>query len=533
MRHDVLAPLRHTLLLGLGLGCAVRAPPEATIDGPPPVRPAEPVPPWTRPPDAVPPSSGYIRDDDGTVHRASGQTCSADNPRAACGEAGQHSACTQDSDCSDGPHAKCVQDSGQIGPFCRCDYACTDDSECGPGQLCVCAEALGGDRHSQCVTALCNADTACSDGTCGLSVYHNGCFEALTLACRSPNDTCRRDADCTDQSVCAYNPDATRWECQGMTCAIGRPLVVDGAMRTAAAVPRRDWLAGGRPSRGHTIAHAYNFSRRRRPTAATTRNLARLVANLPAVPASAAAQLAAHWTAIASLEHASVASFARFSLDLLARAAPPELLAAAAQATGDEVAHAQLAWTLASAFAGHAVGPGPLATADVGPHRDLASFVTALVREGCVGETLGAAEAELTATLADPHLAPHLAQVAADETRHATLAWQTLAWLLRTHGAPVAAAARAAVEDCHRELTSIDPNNLPVVARETTAWGLVPAAQIHNHRLHTLHTVIRPVLAVVMDAHANARASHSSVASTMPQSVDPTSGSSKAACRLS
>jgi hypothetical protein len=49
------------------------------------------------------------------------------------------------------------------------------------------------------------------------------------------------------------------------------------------------------------------------------------------------------------MEHASVAAFARFTLDLLALGAPADLVQSAQQALGDEIAHAELCFGLAGA----------------------------------------------------------------------------------------------------------------------------------------------------------------------------------------
>jgi hypothetical protein len=69
--------------------------------------------------------------------------------------------------------------------------------------------------------------------------------------------------------------------------------------------------------------------------------------------------LAAAWTEAALFEHASVASFSRVSLELLAAGAPSELVELAHRAALDEVHHAQLCFTLASAYAGEDTAPGP------------------------------------------------------------------------------------------------------------------------------------------------------------------------------
>lgn len=131
------------------------------------------------------------------------------------------------------------------------------------------------------------------------------------------------------------------------------------------------------------------------------------------------------------MEHASVASFARFTLQLLALGAPPELLLATQRAAADEVRHATLAWGLASAYAGAELGPGPLDLIGAAPALDPAGILRALIEEACVGEVVGAAEAsEAASGCEDTVVREVLETVAADEARHAALAWRALRWLL-------------------------------------------------------------------------------------------------------
>jgi photosystem II stability/assembly factor-like uncharacterized protein len=193
----------------------------------------------------------------------------------------------------------------------------------------------------------------------------------------------------------------------------GRPFVVDDEARTAAACERDDWCDA---------------------------------VQVAALPAATRARLAAAWTRDGLYEHASVASFARFVLQLLAASAPPELVLAGQAALADEVRHARACFGLASAYAGAPVGPGPLAIdgALAGP-ADLAALAGATAVEGCVNETIAALVATTAAGLAtDPAVRSRLATIAADERRHAALAWRTVAWALARGGAEVrAAVARA------------------------------------------------------------------------------------------
>lgn len=179
----------------------------------------------------------------------------------------------------------------------------------------------------------------------------------------------------------------------------GRPFAVDAEDRVAAPTRREDWA--------ERIA----------------------VDELPAEPR---ARLAAAWTRDGLREHASIAAFARTLLQLLAVGAPPGLIHATRAALADEVDHARRCFGLAAAYAGEAVGPGPLVIdgALAGP-RDLAALAAATVREGCIGETIAAVIVSTAAALArDPAVRANLEVIAADERRHAALAWRTVAWAL-------------------------------------------------------------------------------------------------------
>ena len=160
------------------------------------------------------------------------------------------------------------------------------------------------------------------------------------------------------------------------------------------------------------------------------------------------ARLAAYWTRIGLCEHASVASFARFILQLMAVAAPAELVAGAQQALADEIEHARLCFALASMYQGTGVGPGPLPLAGGLGALDLDAVLAAVIREACVGETLSALEArEAAARAEDPALRRILARIAADEQRHAELGWRFVQWALGRASADQRARAEAVFSD--------------------------------------------------------------------------------------
>ena len=188
----------------------------------------------------------------------------------------------------------------------------------------------------------------------------------------------------------------------------GRPFYVDGTARIAPVVDRDGWSEA-------LLVDTHDLSPEAREA------------------------LAEAWALDGAYEHASIASFARFVLDLMAVAAPASLIARAQAALGDEVRHAQACFDLATTYAGRPRGPGTFALdrAFAGEH-DLISLGLSTFVEGCVNETIAAVEAEVAHSLAEIPLVRHtLAQIAADETRHAALAWDTLDWCLSVAGEPL------------------------------------------------------------------------------------------------
>jgi hypothetical protein len=171
---------------------------------------------------------------------------------------------------------------------------------------------------------------------------------------------------------------------------------------------------------------------------------------MAALSRSVRSRLAQRWTEAAQMEHASIAAFSRFVLQLLALGAPPELVADAQRAMQDETRHAQLAFGLASAYAGADIGPGPLATGACLDAMDLRSIIATTFAEGCIGETVATLEAsEALEHLQDrdPAVAAVLETVATDEARHAELAWRSVAWMVTAFGQ----VARDALEEAVQE----------------------------------------------------------------------------------
>jgi tetratricopeptide (TPR) repeat protein len=152
-------------------------------------------------------------------------------------------------------------------------------------------------------------------------------------------------------------------------------------------------------------------------------------ANLSQTANTAAAQA---WLEAGRGEHASVASFARFVLQLMGLGAPPNLVRDAIQAMADEVDHACDSFGIASQLTGKPFSPGVLDVSDIiSDLGDSRSILRDAIVEGCVAETISARQAVVAHERSqDPSVRTALAQIAEEETKHAELAWRFVEWLI-------------------------------------------------------------------------------------------------------
>jgi hypothetical protein len=258
--------------------------------------------------------------------------------------------------------------------------SCSSDAECGPGVLCIASMEVAFSRDSPCVVST---------------------IERNYFACQRPEDECGADAQCAEPLRCQVSGDRRRCAVvAGSGCPQpGRPFLVDAEVRTASVCANDGWCG----------------------------------TSLGPVPLDAAtrAALARHWCEAARLEHASIAAFARFTLQLLELGAPYALVLESQRALLDETEHARLCFELASRYSGEALGPGPLPMEGALESQSLAEILRLVFHEGCIGETSAALQAsEALAFATDADVRRALVRVAEDERRHAELAWRFVAWAL-------------------------------------------------------------------------------------------------------
>jgi hypothetical protein len=376
--------------------------------------------------------------------------------------------CTTDADCTAKPNGFCTGPSFEAGPGCFCQFGCVSDADCAAGSICVCGSVIG-----VCVPSTCTSDAACGGAGCVSYAVDPACG-GRAFACQTHNEECVSDADCGQNQQCSY--DGGHFVCADINCVIGRPFLVAGSARTAPAAPRRDWMAG------ITLPDVSDLSAEER------------------------AELGERWTAIARMEHASIAAFARFVLQLMSMGAPPELIERAQAAMADETEHAKMCFALASAYRGRDVGPGRLAIEGSLDESDPRRIVAMVIREGCIGETVAAAEAaEGLRHAKDPAVREVLAKVARDETSHAELAWRALGWALAAGDKDLREAVAAELEAAIKEPLVSASNGAGVMREEELlAHGLVGESLRSELRRLCLARIIRPAARALLEHRGNA-----------------------------
>ena len=419
---------------------------------------------------------GWAQCGAGLVHRVEPGACAL--PPGSCNEGTEDSGdsggsgsssdggalgCASDADCTDAPHGRC-----NYGFFeCECQYGCESDADCAADQACYCQGS-----YSACIPADCHSDADCEAGqACRLDNSDPSCGpSAGRLTCTTLADSCGNGAGCETGEICIkLDEDACGFRCADdpFGCAdAGRPFVVDGTARVAPCVEGESWHA---------------------PTPVDRDAIA-------ALPGKVRRTIAQTWTSSALAEHASIASFSRFILDLLAVAAPPALVRDAHRALADEVEHAAVGLAIASAYAGRPIDPGQLAIAHATDGRhELVGVAIAAIAEGCVGETLAAAEVAEAARWAGPELAPTLAKIAEDELRHAALAWRFVRWALQRadpgQRRRIEAALLAAIDDERASLRPVAPDPHAAALRR---HGVLPLADRIATRTAALREVVLP-----------------------------------------
>lgn len=459
--------------------------------------------------------TGYVQCGEGFTHRTKQVSCPSKLPRAgsqippgvsggtggagsggvaatggaASGGVSTAFACTQDADCKEKPNGYCRYIPGYpfilpVPPRTECAYGCVADADCGAGSICECGPDFG-----SCVPATCRTDADCAEGSlCAGGDYgkRDACTGQIhdhSYACQVRGDQCFTNDQCgayrsggvTLVTYCEKS-ETNRTCVTKSGAACGRPFCVDNVHRQASPTESSSWL--GSPV---------------------------FVGSLDELAAGVRREIAAHYTEIALMEHASVAAFARFSLHLMSMGAPGWLLSETQRAMGDEIEHAKACFALASRYAGTNVGPSQLRLDGAFAGASMLEIVVTAVKEACFGETVAAIEAAEAASVATvPAVRELLSRISDDETRHAALGWRFLAWALENVGASTRAELTASLRELlHGECADADrqvlsDTGLKAHAAALSAHGILSPASRAEVRRAVLRDVVAPVLSSLL-----------------------------------
>lgn len=300
-----------------------------------------------------------------------------------------------------------------------------------------------------------------------VSVWGQRLFTVLGLGSLARQEPSKRDGAAGPLGDDGTIPLGSVASTSGVGAGGGRPFLVDRRARVAEIASRSDWP--------HDVALLA-------PSAGARREL-----------------FAQAWTELALMEHASIAAFARFTLQLLSLGAPPDLVERSNAAQVDETRHARVCFAIASAYGAKSVGPGALRID--GALEETSSLLDVLVNvieEGCIGETIAALEAaEAREHAIEPAVRRELLSISRDELRHAELAWSFVEWALRTGGEQACTAAARAFSALARQ------SSVPPAARADDATllagGILPANVKAALRNEAIETVILPCARRVLE----------------------------------
>jgi hypothetical protein len=244
--------------------------------------------------------------------------------------------------------------------------------------------------------------------------------------------------------------------------------------------------------------------------------------DVEALDADTRAALADVWTQDGLTEHASIASFSRFILQCLATGAPADIVQHAQRACADEIEHARIAFALASAYAGRAIGPGPLAIAgalddDLDPS-DIACSVAA---EGCIAELVSASLIAAASDAArDPAVKAALTRIAEQELDHAILAWRYLAWALGAGDTRLSARVAAVFNRAAEQVGFGPRTSRPASSDAMRAHGYLPLDERREIATSAVVEVVLPAARALLGSNEAAKETRASRTKSVDASAE-------------
>ena len=198
------------------------------------------------------------------------------------------------------------------------------------------------------------------------------------------------------------------------------------------------------------------------------------------------------YLAAAQAEHASIASFNRFALELISFGAPPNLIQRAQEAAIDEIRHAQSAFSIANSLLEQQPQPANMPM-DVQLATNIQDLASAVLEEAAIQETLAVLlAAEQRKIVQSPDIKRFLDDVIRDESRHAELAFETLRWCIEVGGEEI----RSLIAQRIQQPIKISTQNYPKQA--IAALGLPNQEALQRMVQRGISEVIIPALLSVI-----------------------------------
>ena len=148
-------------------------------------------------------------------HRPTAAECDDERPSPEVSE-WPGADCQAHSECTEGRNGRCTSHRWQ-----ECTYdACIKDADCGENRICECEGGWASDNNV-CLDGNCRVDADCPGSWCSPTFGDCGNYSGVvSYYCRTPEDTCLNDSDCTDEpeGYCAFSPMLNRWACSYSHC---------------------------------------------------------------------------------------------------------------------------------------------------------------------------------------------------------------------------------------------------------------------------------------------------------------------------
>ena len=187
------------------------------------------------------------------------------------------------------------------------------------------------------------------------------------------------------------------------------------------------------------------------------------------------------WTRRTAAEYLAVSTFAVLAIDLVAAAAPADVLSLCLRAGIDEVRHAELCLRMVEIYTGKQILPPPgMSSLPDDPKRPkLHQALANTMLVACVSETYATTVLSATRDLTTDVCAQEvLTSIYSDEVMHARLGWSYLRYALDRGGAGALAAAAAMVPIALRGVATVVERERPAAITDAVrGHGLMTPAE--------------------------------------------------------